>query len=361
MTALTVRQRVELRVLRLLSVLPSSVQLRLSGRPPVVVDGQTLEPEVQLMLALVERERRPEYRELPLAEARAELRRNAVTASGPPVPLAGVADVSVDGAAGALGARHYVPGEPGGPHPLILFLHGGGWVLGDLDSHDGLCRLLARHAGAHVVSVDYRLAPEHPFPAAPDDARAALRWAFANAARLGADPARIVVAGDSAGGSLAAVVSWEAARDGGPAPALQVPIYPVTDLVGRSRSYELFGDGFLLTRAQMDWYADRYAGPDEQGDPRASILRADDLSGVAPALVVTAGFDPLRDEGEAYAERLREAGVPVALRRFPGLIHGFASMAGASRTSRDAVVEIGGAIRALLATAAVSREPAATA
>ncbi|MBV8219110.1 MAG: alpha/beta hydrolase, partial [Solirubrobacterales bacterium] len=224
-----------------------------------------------------------------------------------------------------------------------------GFTYGDLDTHDGVCRVLCRHAGVHVLAVDYRLAPEHPFPAAVDDARAALSWAFANASRIGADPARIGVGGDSAGGNLAAVVSRLAARDGGPAPALQLLIYPATDMTTRHRSRDLFAEGFLLTESEMDWFEDNYLGVERtsSNDPRASPLLAEDLSGLPPAFVVTAAFDPLRDEGEAYAKALEEAGTPATLRRFPGFIHGFVNAAGVSRTARDAVVEIAGVTRAM--------------
>jgi acetyl esterase len=235
---------------------------------------------------------------------------------------------------------------------LLVFFHGGGFVFGDLDTHDGVCRLLCRHAGAHLLAVDYRLAPEHPFPAAVEDARGALSWAWAHAHELGADPARLGVAGDSAGGNLAAVVSQLAARDGGPAPVLQLLIYPATDSTRRRRSRELFGEGLFLTDANMSWFEASYLGSvgDPNGhDPRASPLLASDLSGLAPALVVTAGLDPLRDEGEDYANALRAAGTPVALRRFPGFIHGFISAAGISRACRDAVIEVAGATRGMFA------------
>jgi acetyl esterase len=272
--------------------------------------------------------------------------------------LGDVRDIEVDGAAGRLRARHYAPAESRRRRlPLILFFHGGGFVLGDLDSHDAPCRLLAHHAGAHVVAVDYRLAPEGPFPAAVDDATASLRWAFDNAAALGADERRVAVAGDSAGGNIAAVVSWQAVHDGGPPPCLQLLIYPATDFVERSRSHELFEEGFLLTRADMDWFSATYTAGADLADPRLSILRADGLEGLPPAIVVTAGFDPLRDEGEAYAARLGEAGVPVLARRFPGLLHGFINLTGLSRTSRDALVEVAGATRALLNSDDLHRRP----
>ncbi len=337
---------------RVLTTLPPRAQVRLSGRPPVTVDGQTLEPEVQLILRLLEKVGAPPLEDLPLAQARATLRAQALTAGGRPLPVGDVRDVQVAGSVGMLAARHYIPGEPAGPQPLLVFFHGGGFVLGDLDSHDRTCRLLCRHVGANVLSVAYRLAPEHPFPAAVDDGRAALRWATDNAAHLGADPARVGVGGDSAGGNIAAVVAWEAARDGGPAPVVQVLIYPATDATVRTRSHELFGEGFLLTRNQIDWFEAAYIGRSDRADPRLSVLKAGDFAGVAPAVVVTAGFDPLRDEGEAYAAALRAAGVPVMHRRFPGLIHGFFNALGASPASREAVIEVAGAIRAAFALSA---------
>lgn len=337
-----------------LDVLPPSVKIRLSGKPPVVVDGEPLAPEVQLVLAVLARRKEPPLETMSPADAREARRRLTAVFGGKPLAVRAVQDLEIDGATG-LGARHYSPPEPGGPHPLLVFYHGGGFLYGDLDTHDGVCRLLCRHAGAHVLAIDYRLAPEHPFPAAVDDARTALSWAYANAERLGADPSRVGVGGDSAGGNLAAVVSQLAANDGGPAPVLQLLIYPVTDFTVRRRSRDLFAEGFLLTDAEMDWFEDQYLGADrtQASDPRASPLLTADLSGLAPAFVVTAGFDPLRDEGEAYVDALRAAGTSATLRRFPGFIHGFVNGAGVSRSSRDAVIEIAGTARGMFASVGV--------
>jgi acetyl esterase len=351
-------QRVEQWGAQLLGLLPPRVQVQLSGKPPVEIDGDTLAPDMQLFLAVLDRRRQPPLETLSPADARQARRRLTAAYAGKPVPVRSVEDLGID-AAIPLRARHYAPPEPGGPHPLLVYYHGGGFTYGDLDTHDGVCRILCRHGGAHVVAVDYRLAPEHPFPAAVDDARAALRWAFANAGRLGADPGRVGVGGDSAGGNLAAVTSQLAARDGGPAPALQLLIYPATDMSTRHSSRELFREGFLLNDPEMDWFTDNYLGKarTDVADPRASPLLADDLSGLAPAFVVTAAFDPLRDEGEAYAAALRAAGTPVTLRRFPGFIHGLINGAGVSRTARDALVEIGGVTRAMFASTTVGSEP----
>ncbi len=244
-----------------------------------------------------------------------------------------------------------MPPEPRGPHPLLVFLHGGGWTIGDLDTHDEPCRILCRHGGMHVLAVAYRLAPEHPFPAAVEDARAALDWALEHAQQLGADPARVAVGGDSAGGNLATVAARliTPAREQGP--VLQILIYPAVDFTERRRSIELFGDGFFLTTGDRDWCQSNYLGGPaaDLADPRASPLRAESLAGLPPAIVATAAFDPLRDEGEAYADALTAAGTPTVLRRFPGLIHGFINMTAVHRAAHDATLEIAAMARAALA------------
>jgi acetyl esterase len=360
--ALTVRERIEGALGRRLAALPPELQVRLSGKPPVVIDGDTLAPDTQLSLAVLERRGMPRPETQPVAVARAERRRLAAVYAGRPEPVGSVRDLEID-AGVRLRARHYAPAEPRdrsetGRHPLLVYYHGGGFTYGDLDTHDGVCRLLCRHAGAHVLAIDYRPGPEHPFPAAVEDARGALRWACEHAHELGADESRVGVAGDSAGGNLAAVVSQLAVHDGGPAPALQLLIYPVTDFSRRTRSRELFGEGFLLTNEEMDWFETNYLGSvggEASADPRASPLLAADLSGLAPAIVITASFDPLRDEGEAYARALEAAGTEVALRRFPGFIHAFINFAGVSRSARDAVVGTAGMTRAMFANATPAR------
>jgi acetyl esterase len=270
--------------------------------------------------------------------------------AGPPVGLGAVEDLTVAGAEGPLEARLYAPTPTERPGGLLLYLHGGGWVSGDLDTHEGPCRLLAHHAGVPILAVHYRRAPEHPFPAAVDDAFAALRWTRDHAGALGADPSGIAIGGDSAGGNLAAVASRVARDAGEPAPAMQLLIYPVTDLSEKHRSYRLFREGFYLTEGDMDWYRDHYLSDEETlRDPRVSPLLVEDLSGLPPAYVVTAGFDPLRDEAEAYARRLEEAGVPVAVRRHTGLIHGFANLSAVLPAARAAMLEAAGALRMGLA------------
>jgi acetyl esterase len=341
------RERVEHAVARMLAALPPRAQIRLSGGRPVEVEGQTLHPELQLLLHMRERRGVTPHAQLSPARARAYVRAESRAVAGRPTPVGAVRELEVPGATGPLRARHYAPGETGGPHPLLVFLHGGGFVVGDLDTHDEPCRVLCRHAGVHVLSIDYRLAPEHPFPAAADDAVAALDWALDHAAELGADPARVAIGGDSAGGNLSAVACRHADRR----PVLQLLIYPAADMETEHPSHGLFGEGFYLTTADREWYHGHYfsgpGGPDVD-DPRALPLARGTLAGVPPALVVTAGFDPLRDEGEAYAAALSEAGVPVLSRRFDGLIHGFANMTGISPACRDALVEIAGTLRGLL-------------
>jgi len=290
------------------------------------------------------------YGKLTPQQARARIRAGAAAAAGPEQAQPTVTDLAIPGPAGTLPARFYEPPGMGlEDRPLIVYFHGGGWTIGDLDTCDSVCRFLALNTPATVLSVGYRLAPEHPFPAAVDDALAAFRWAAVDNVRLGVDPGRIAVAGDSAGGNLAAAVSL-LARDGdGPAPAMQALIYPVTDAVGGQRSRDEFAEGFLLTKADMDWFERHYLPPGaDHADPRVSILRAVDLSGLPPAYVTTAGFDPLRDEGESYAARMRDAGVQVTLRRHSGLIHGFANMTAVSDAARAAMLELTAAIRSHL-------------
>ncbi|GAB6860298.1 alpha/beta hydrolase [Haloplanus litoreus] len=224
----------------------------------------------------------------------------------------------------SLDVRAYTP--PGAGRPVLVYFHGGGWVRGDLDTHDGLCRLLAEAADCVVLSVDYRRAPEHQFPTAVHDAYAATAWATEYADVVGGDPDRVAVGGDSAGGNLAAAVTLLARERAGPELAHQVLLYPVTDYAFDTDSYAENASGYLLSRASMRWYWERYLGDDVDGaNPYASPLRARELSGLPSATVITAGYDPLRDEGAAYADRLREAGVPVTHENFPGMVHVFAS------------------------------------
>jgi acetyl esterase len=232
---------------------------------------------------------------------------------------------------------------------LVVYYHGGGWVLGDLETHDATCRRLANASDCIVVAVDYRLAPEHKFPAAVEDCYAAALWAAENAASLGVDAARVAVAGDSAGGNLAAVVSLLAKQRGGPPLAHQALIYPVTDFDFQRPSYQENAEGYLLTRQAMEWFWRQYLNDDAEGaDPLASPLRAPDLRGLPPATVITAEYDPLRDEGEVYAERLAQAGVPTTCVRYLGQIHGFISLEHLLPAGRQALLALGATLRAAL-------------
>jgi len=342
--------RIEHTILRIVCGLPSGLQRAVFGAPPQI-DGQLLATEMQALLRLANLARdesASSYGKLSPQQARARIRAGAAAAAGRKASLPAVGDLAIPGPAGAIPTRFYEPPDMGLENrPLIVYFHGGGWTIGDLDTCDSVCRFLAANTPAAVLSIGYRLAPEHPFPAAVEDALAAYRWAVDNShSRLGVDPRRIAVAGDSAGGNLAAAVSLLARDEDGPSPAMQALIYPVTDAVGGQRSRDVFASGFLLTRADMDWFESHYLPPGvDHADSRVSVLRAGDLSSLPPAYVATAGFDPLRDEGEAYAARMQEAGVTVALRRHPDLIHGFANMTAVSRTAHAAMLELAGALR----------------
>ncbi|HET7455478.1 MAG TPA: alpha/beta hydrolase [Solirubrobacterales bacterium] len=342
---------VEHRVVKFFCGLPPRVQRLLFGEPPAI-DGQRLAPDIHTLLwldRLVDDAGPAGEKEV--EETRAErLREARIVAHRPPIPMARTEAVSVPGPAGTIDARLYVPDAAGEASPLLVYFHGGGWVIGDLDTHDDPCRFLAARAGVRVLSVDYRLAPEHPFPAAAEDALAAYEWAGGNAERLGAAAGRIGVGGDSAGANLAAATCLTARDAGIAAPAMQLLIYPVAETAGTAPSRRTFGEGFLLTRGDMDWFEDHYLPPgSDRDDPRVALLNAPDLSGLPPAYVATAGFDPLRDEGEAFAARLREAGVRVALRRHPGLVHTFLNLTAICPTARAALHEAAGALRLGLA------------
>ena len=323
--------------------LPERIQRLLAGRP-VVVEGQRLATETQLLLRLQKVAREPVIESLPIPEGRlAVLKQSAIV--GGRQPIGAVHDVSVAG----LPARLYEPVGVGTASPLLVFFHGGAWVYGDLDSHDAVCRFLAERAGVRVIAVDYRLAPEAPFPAAYDDCVNAYEAIIGRADEWQIDRDRVAVGGDSAGGNLATVVAIEAARRGWPC-AFQLLVYPGTDMTASMPSRRTFAEGFLLSQKFMDLGRDNYTpDKDRRTDPRVSPLFAELPSGLAPAYVATAGFDPLRDEGEAYAERMRDAGCPVELVRFPGMIHSFFNVVGVGRTARAAVGDIADALRAGLA------------
>lgn len=296
----------------------------------------TLDPQVRELLARSTGQPAPVLEQQTPREARETMRRQSSELDRPG-GLASIRDATAPGPAGPVPVRVYTPRvEP--PLPGLVWFHGGGWVLGDLETHDALCRHLALACAAVVVSVDYRLAPEHPFPAAVDDATAATRWVAANAAALDVDPHRLAVGGDSAGGNLATVVCRRARDTGHPALRWQLLVYPITDCDFDTASYTENATGYGLTRAGMQWFWHHYVpGSDERLHPDASPLRAADLTRLPPAYVITAEYDPLRDEGEAYARRLIEAGVSTRLERFPGMIHGFVRRTGQLTASEVAL------------------------
>ena len=278
------------------------------------------------------------------AEARRQYRDVRATLRPPAPSLLDVRDLNANGKGGPIPLRLYRPAD--GVLPAFVFFHGGGWVVGDLDTHDVVCRQIARDAGVVVIAVDYRLAPEHPFPAASDDAWSATTWIAAHADELGIDAARMAVGGDSAGGGLAAVVALMARDSRTLRLAFQMLVYPVVDLRAESASYSKYAEGFLLTRAAMKWYITQYAPtPQAVNDWHASPLLAPWVHGVAPALIITAELDPLIDEGEAYARRLRGARVPVDYQVVPGMVHGFLTMGGKVDAANHSIDVIASALR----------------
>jgi len=311
-----------------------------------VVQDDRLDPEVRAVLAAMEAQGGPPLESLPPQTAR-ELAGEALKAvSGEPEQVARVEDRQAPGAGGPIPVRVYTP-DGAGSRPGLVYFHGGGWVLGNIESHDGVCRALARRSGAVVVSVDYRLAPEYKFPAAVDDCHAATVWVAANASSLGIDPGRIAVGGDSAGGTLATVVARKFRDQGGPSLALQVLVYPVANMQSfDTASHREFADGYYLTGPLMEWFRAHYlAQPADGASIDASPLFTPDLRGLPPALVITAECDVLRDEGEAYAKRLQEAGVLVTHTRYRGMIHPFFSMPGVLTQARKAIDQVAAALR----------------
>lgn len=328
-------------VARSIFTLPRPVLRRLAG-PPVVVDGKTLDVEMQLLLRL-QRLEGPPAESLPLAQARRQVVASSRLVGGRH-PIGAVTERSIEGPVGPIGLRFYTPRGLTGASPALMYVHGGGFMHGGLDSHDSVCRQLAEQAQVRVVAVDYRLAPEAPFPAAFEDVLAAWTWVNAHAAGIGIDPDRIAIGGDSAGGNLSAVIALHAVRSKTVAPAFQLLIYPVTAFGQPTKSRDTYAEGFYLTRTYIELADELYlVGDEDLTDPRLSPL-LNDPTGVAPAHLVTAGFDPLLDEGEAYADRLREAGVPVEYHCEEGLIHAFANMGGVGSAAPSAIRRISSAL-----------------
>ncbi|WP_150958229.1 alpha/beta hydrolase [Microbacterium testaceum] len=325
---------------RTLGSMPPAVLRSVNGSP-IVIDGNTLHPAVQTSLRVMNDSPGAHFERLPLDEARAHIELEAWTFAGS-IRLAQREDITIPTRAGGVRGRVY-QARLDRPSPgTIVYFHGGGWVLGSIDSADAACRTLAKSTGMTVVSVEYRLAPENPFPEGLEDCIDAFRWVRDTASRHGGMAATVGVGGESAGGNVAAVTSIVTRDDAEGAPAFQILFCPVTDLSRKHRSYELFADGFFLTEAQMDWYAAHYLrGGGRADDPLVSPLLTEDLAGLAPAYVAVSGFDVLRDEGIAYARRLEDAGVDTTLVTHTGQIHGFFNACGALKDARDAVTEAG--------------------
>jgi len=293
-------------------------------------------PQAKAILDAAEEAGGPPLNEMPLADARAALDEIPKNFGVALAPVARIDKLTIPGADGTMDARLVIPNDAGSdPLPLLIYYHGGGWVLGHVESHIREACYYAAGAKCAVLVPDYRLAPEHKFPAASEDSFAALQWAFDHAAMLNIDPTRIAVGGDSAGGHLAAVTT-QRAREEGPSIKMQVLVYPVTDTYQETETYRSRAEGYFLPHASMAWFIDAYLNdPTERDDPRASPIRSKSFEGLPPAVICTAGFDPLRDEGAAYAEKLKAAGVEVDYVNYPGQIHGFVSMGGAIDEGRE--------------------------
>jgi acetyl esterase len=312
-----------------------------------------LDPGIATMLERYEAEGPPALSDLSVADVRAFSSRDAARVSEPGAQVASVDDAVVPAAAGPVAVRVYRPlGSPPGPPAALVWMHGGGFVAGDLETADPTARDLCAGAGVVVVSVDYPLAPEHPFPAAPVACLEVTAWVVDNAEELGIDPERVAVGGESAGGNLAAAVSQLARERGGPPVAFQLLVCPVVDHLASFPSVKENGEGYLLTAEALAWFSGHYAGQADidDRDPMMSPIYAADLSGLPPALIITAEYDPLRDEGEAYGMRLRQAGVAVQTTRYDGVIHGFFAMAKITPRAREALSEAVGALRMALAS-----------
>jgi acetyl esterase len=338
------RQAIEARAAAAVLRLPESI-MRMASGAPKVVGSYTMEAQSQFLLELQERSGRPGFGQLSVEETREAFGGMSTGLGAGARVLRSVVDRRIPGPAGDIPVRIYTPMASPSGAPALVYYHGGGWVIGDVNSHDELCRALAQEAECVVINVDYRLAPEHKFPASADDSLAAYRWSVEHAVELGIDSSRIAVGGDSAGGNLAAVVSQDC-KGAESAPCFQLLIYPVTDLRCESASYEECAEGFFLTREAMHWFRDHYLVEESQReDPRASPLLTSDASGLPPAFVATAGFDPLRDEGRAYAEKLASAGGVVSYRCYEGTIHGCVSLSGVLPSGARMLADAVGALR----------------
>jgi acetyl esterase len=312
----------------------------------------TLHPGAQAVLDLIAEAGRPSFEEMSVPECREAYVNSRKALQPDPIDIAEIRNLSMPGPAGEIPLRLYrsKPSTAGVLEPVIIYYHGGGWVIGDLESHDTVCRELCARSGATLISVDYRLAPEHVFPAAANDAIAATNWVADNAAELGVDANRMAVAGDSAGGNLAAVAAIAARENGAPSIAFQALLYPVTDFDLTRSSYAENGTRPPVKTTTMEWFRDLYlTKPEDQTDWRAAPIQAADLSGLPPAFVLTAGYDPLRDEGKAYADALQAAGNDCTYKCYTGQIHGFLNMARVNPQTFEAFAEVGEALKRALA------------
>jgi acetyl esterase len=327
--------------------LPAPILRLMSGGRAVYRHGRTLDPRLQALAAAARNQ--PSISTLTPQEARAAVARGLSPLFGRSEPGVRVESLALEGPAGPLIARAYRPADQDPQAPPMVYAHAGGGVLGDLEACHVFCQVLAAVAGIAVVSVAYRLAPEDRFPAGLDDVAGAYRWVRDHAHDFGAPRGAAMIGGDSMGGNFAAVIAQDLKRTGEPQPVLQLLIYPCTDIASESPSMTDYADAFPLDRSAMDWFTGHYLGPrDSPADPRLSPLRAGDLTGLAPAVIATAGYDPLRDQGEAYARALQDAGVKIAYRSYDSLTHGFAGFTGAVPAADLACREIAGLVRAAL-------------
>jgi acetyl esterase len=309
----------------------------------ISMGGRTMDPKAQLVGEFVKSIRVPGVYP-PLPELRQQLRTMVTLMDEPAPALPRIEEMKIPGPAGTIPARVYDP-APGGPRPALAYLHGGGWVQGDLETHHGLCARLAQRAGVLVVAIDYRLSPEAKFPAAVEDCLAAYRWLRERGREIGVDQSRVGIGGDSAGGNLSAVVSQLAKAAGLPVPTCQVLIYPATDFSMDTPSHRELESGHIIPRERIVWYARQYLrGEADKKDPRVSPILGD-LRGQPPALIITAGFDPLRDEGHEYAKALEKAGVDAQYHEYPGQIHAFVSLTKAIPQGMACTLEIGDYLR----------------
>lgn len=305
----------------------------------------SLDPDIKWVLGLVAESDYPKLNTLSPPAARTQYEETAVKLDIAPAPMESVVEIAIGRESRFVKTRMYTPAQTGVPDPLLVWLHGGGWTIGSLDSYDRTCRGLAAQAGCRVLSVDYALAPEAPFPTAVEDVLIVWENIHARAADYGIDPARIAIGGDSAGGNLSAVLCHEARKAGLPAPCFQLLIYPATDMSGDWPSHKTYAEGYLLESDLMAWFGGNYVGDANRADPRLSPLLNETFDGLPPAAVHTAGFDPLQDEGIAYVKKLRAVGVPVQHYHHESLIHGYFNMGGAVKAAKTAFDQAAGDLR----------------